>query len=123
MDEQLERDTIIVEDETLRDGFTQIPNLILRHPTITPGAKLTYAVLLSYAWTEDRCFPGQTRLAHDLAVTDRSVRTYLQQLEESGLISVKQRGLGKTNVYTIHKLRPENISGLGRKPTPIKTGS
>ncbi len=41
---------VIIEDEALAAGFTQIPNLVLRRPDLSPGAKLTYMVLLSYAW-------------------------------------------------------------------------
>ncbi len=37
-------DYVVIEDETLRQGFTQIPNTILRRPDISPGAKLTYMV-------------------------------------------------------------------------------
>ena len=99
--EEEQRGTIVVEDETLRAGFTQIPNAILRRPDVTPGAKLTYMALLSYAWQKGSCFPGQDTLADDLGVSKRSVVTYLQQLQEAGLLHVKRRGLGQTNVYTI----------------------
>jgi hypothetical protein len=115
-----ERSPIIVEDEALQDGFTQIPNAILRHPKITPGAKVAYGVLLSYAWQDDRCFPGQERMAHDMACGERSVRTYLQQLEDAALVSVKQRGLGKTNLYIIHRIRPAIFADQERQePTPL----
>jgi Helix-turn-helix domain len=59
-------------------GFTQVPNHVLVSGKLSPGAKLTYAMLLKYAWQNDFCFPGQERLAKDMGVTDRSVRTYLQ---------------------------------------------
>ncbi len=112
-------DTIFIEDETLRQGFTQIPNATLRRPDISPGAKLTYMVLLSYGWQEGSCFPGQERMAEDMGVTSRSVRTYLQQLQEAGLVIIKQRGLNQTNVYTLPRFQtgPENISGPDRKKT------
>ena len=42
---------------------------ILRHPDISVGAKTVYAVLLSYAWHNDLCFPGQERLASDIGLT------------------------------------------------------
>jgi hypothetical protein len=48
-----------------------------------------------------------------MGVTDRSVRTYLGQLETAALITIKQRGLGRTNLYIIHRLRPEDISDRG----------
>ena len=115
-DDEDGRNPIIIEDEALRHGFTQIPNQILRRQDVGPGAKLAFMVLLSYAWQKDSCHPGQQKMADDMGVSDRSVRTYLQELQMAELITVEQRGLGKTNVYTIHRLRPENISGQERKP-------
>ena len=42
-------------------GFTQVPNHLLKDPNLSPGAKLAYAMLLSYAWHNDFCYPGQER--------------------------------------------------------------
>lgn len=101
---------VIVEDEALRDGFTQIPNPILRNPAVSPGAKVVYGLLLSYAWQDDSCYPGQERLAEDMGVTERSVITYLKHLVEASLITIKRRGLGQTNIYILHRVRSENFS-------------
>lgn len=102
---------VIVEDETLAAGFTQIPNGVLRRSDLQPGAKLTYMVLLSYAWQKDHAYPGQDRLASDMGVSERSVITYLKQLQESGLITIRRRGLGKTNVYILHRMSgSENLA-------------
>ena len=90
---------LITEDPVIRGGFTQIPNFILREPNLSIGAKITYSMFLSYAWNDDYCYPGQQRLAKDIGVAERSVRTYLKELKEFGLLEVKQRGLGKTNFY------------------------
>ncbi|HZA23323.1 MAG TPA: helix-turn-helix domain-containing protein [Dehalococcoidia bacterium] len=59
--------TIILKgaDILTAEGFTQVPNHVLRSKKISPGAKLTYAMLLSYAWNNEYCFPGQERLAID----------------------------------------------------------
>ena len=46
-------------DPVALHGFTQIPNFILRDPNISIGAKTIYSLLLSYAWHNDLCFPGQ----------------------------------------------------------------
>src|SRR5438270_13768502 len=96
--------TIVIEDEALRAGFTQIPNAILRRPHLSAGAKLTYMGLLSYAWQDGSCFPGQDRLAHDLGLGRRSIVRYLQELQESGLLIVERRGLGLTNVYRLPRI-------------------
>jgi DNA-binding transcriptional regulator YhcF (GntR family) len=99
--EPLEPDTLVIENEVLRQGFTIIPNYVLKDPSISPGAKTTFMLLLSYAWQEGSCFPGQERLARELGVAKRSIIRWLQELEEHEVISSKRRGLGKTNLYTI----------------------
>ena len=93
---------IIGADLATRHGFTQVPNFILTKEDISVGAKLAYAMLLKYAWGDDACFPGQVKLAEDMGATDRSVRTYLKELEAAELLEIKQRGLGKTNLYRLH---------------------
>src|SRR5579859_2188793 len=57
------------ENPVLRGGFTQVPNFILKDPTLSVGAKVAYAMFLSYAWHNDSCFPGQDRLAEDMGMT------------------------------------------------------
>lgn len=93
---------IVGADLATRHGFTQVPNFILTKPDISVGAKLAYAMLLKYAWQDHACFPGQVKLAEDMGATDRSVRTYLKELETAELLEIKQRGLGKTNLYRLH---------------------
>ena len=93
---------LIGADPVTRQGFTQVPNFILTKKDISVGAKLAYAMLLKYAWGDDACFPGQVKLAEDMGSTDRSVRTYLKELETAGALEVVQRGLGKTNVYRLY---------------------
>ena len=112
--ETLERHPIIIENEALRHGFTQIPNYVLRDGSLSLGARLIYTMLLSYAWQEKRCFPGQARLAADLGVDERSVRRYLAELRESGYVDWKQRGLGKTNIYYIRDITKKMKERGGR---------
>jgi len=93
---------IVGADLATRHGFTQVPNFVLTNPRISVGAKLAYAMLLKYAWQDDACFPGQAKLAEDMGAGERSVRTYLKELEQVELLEIKQRGLGKTNLYRLH---------------------
>ena len=97
----LEKNTIIIENRALRQGFTQIPNHILRDTRLSFGARLAYAMLLSYAWQEGSCFPGQERLAQDLGVSRRSASAFLRELREADYVSWRRRGLGRTNLYRI----------------------
>ncbi len=80
------------------------------------GDKMAFAMLLSYAWQNDFCFPGQQRLAEDLGLSDRSVRTNLKALEANGLLHIKRRGQGKTNIYELD-LKPPGFVRQDRKKT------
>ena len=102
----LEKHTIVVLNEALKHGFTQLPRYILRDKKLSFGARLTSAVLLSYAWQEDSCFPGQERMAKDLGAAERSIRRFLIELKEQGYIDWKQQGLGKPNIYYILDYQP-----------------
>ncbi|MFN0218840.1 MAG: helix-turn-helix domain-containing protein [Hyphomicrobium sp.] len=93
---------LVGADPVTRHGFTQVPNFILVNKGLSVGAKLAYAMLLKYAWQDDYCFPGQQTLAVDMGAGERSVRTYLKELEGAHLLEVKQQGLGKTNLYRLH---------------------
>ncbi len=112
-DEETGEPTIVIEDEGLRLGFTQLPNYLFQVRGLSHSAKLTYALILSYAWQKEYCFPGQETLARDLEVSTRSVIEYLKELQARGLIRIQRRGLGKTNIY--HVLR--------YPPTPEKPSS
>ena len=115
----IERNIILKGADILSEkGFTQVPNHVLVSSKLSPGAKLTYAMLLKYAWQNDYCFPGQERLAKDMGVTDRSVRTYLQELSTQQFVTIKQRGLGKPNLYELNLA----ASAADRKKFPVRTG-
>src|SRR5262245_9976833 len=89
------------DDPIVRGGFTQVPNFILRDAKLSLGAKVTYAMFLSYAWHNDLCFPGQERLAQDMGMSVSRVNEFIKSLEAYGLIQINRRGQGKTNLYTI----------------------
>jgi biotin operon repressor len=116
--------TLNTLDPVSAGGFTQVPNFILRNPDLSIGAKLTYAMFLSYAWHNDRCFPGQERLGVDLGMSRTSVTAFIGELEKEGFISIQRRGQGKTNYYTVNCRvtkqggRPE-VSRLTSRRQPI----
>jgi len=107
--EILEKHTIVVLNEALKRGFTQIPRYILRDKRLSFGARLTYGELLSYAWQDDSCFPGQERIAKNLGVTRKAVNSYLSELKQTKYIAWERRGLGKTNIYYILDFKPLEI--------------
>jgi|SRR5580704_3993528 hypothetical protein len=86
-------------------GYTQVPNHVLMSNKISPGAKLTYAMLLKHAWEKNFCYPGQETLAKDLGGGVRSVIQYMQELEKAGFLKIVRRGQGKPNLYELNITR------------------
>ena len=95
--------TILLEgfDPVTARGWTLVPNMILQEAALGAGAKLVYALLLSYAWHNDYCFPGQQRLAEDCGKTQGWVSQRMRELEAEGFLRIERRGQGRTNVYTL----------------------
>ena len=105
---KIERNIEIVgADPVTLHGFTQVPNFVLTQKELSVGAKLAYAMLLKYAWGDQHCYPGQLKLAEDMGAAERSIRTYLKELETTGILEIEQRGLGKTNLYRLHLTIPK----------------
>jgi biotin operon repressor len=69
---------------------------------------MTFAMLLSYAWQNDYCFPGQVRLGEALGLNETNVRKHLKSLAAIGLLSIQRRGQGKTNIYELN-LKPRKL--------------
>lgn len=94
-------DSLIVESRILREGFTQIPNSVLRNPKLSAAARLVYGLLLSFQWRDPGIFPGRERMAEYLGASVDSVDRCLNQLRDAGLIAWTRRGRGDTNIYRI----------------------
>ena len=93
--------TLLSADPVATQGFTQVPNFILRNSQISVGAKVVYSMFLSYAWHNNHCFPGQERLASDMGMSVSRTNEFIKELEAANLIAITRRGQGKTNLYTI----------------------
>lgn len=124
--------TVVLQDESLRglQGFTQVPNVVLKHQAISFGAKVAFGVLLSYAWADDFCFPAQDRLAKDLDCSVRQVQRLLKELKDHSFIDWKQQGLNRPNVYYLlpmnrwTRLKPaehQDTTDLSRPDTTAMT--
>lgn len=107
--------TVVITDPALRQfegGFTSIPNRILQNHELSLGARMTYAMLLKYAWQDGFCHPAQQTIAADLGLKDRMVRYHLDELRRAELISWKRRGLNKPNVYYILRLPERSTAAV-----------
>lgn len=90
---------IVIDEPSLRYGFIAVPNYLFAFKRRSHGAKLTFILLLKYAWQQTQCFPGVVRLAAELEVERKSVIRYTQELMSRGLVAIERRGRGRTNVY------------------------
>src|ERR671928_633462 len=98
-----ERQNIFLKnfDPVSAHGFTQVPNFLLKDPQLSANAKVVYSMLLSYAWNNDRVFPGQDRMGDDLGMSTPTVSRAIHELEENDLLEIERRGQGKTNIYVL----------------------
>ena len=96
-----EEKTLQIQDATLKHKFTVFPKCVQYDSNLSPGERLLYSLLLSYAWDDDECFPGQQRLAGNFGCKERNIRILLFALRRHGLINWKRRGLNLTNIYYI----------------------
>jgi len=96
--------TLVFEDKNIRKGFAQVPNVVLRDSMLSGNEKTLYALLLSYAWQNDECFPGQDKLAENMGLSRVSINQMLGKLKAKKLIKIKRQGQGKVNIYHIRKL-------------------
>lgn len=94
-------------DPVQQRGFTQISNAILRDASLSAGARLTYAMLSSFAWQSDECWVGQKKLGDLVGVKERAIRGYLEELEAAGMLTITRQGLQKPNIYTLFGADPE----------------
>lgn len=107
-------DRVVVENEMLRAGFAAFPYVVLRDTRLSLGARLTYAVLLSYAWQEGSCFAGQQRMAKDMGITDRHLRRFLVELRDLGYVLWRKTMPWGTNTYVMVDVKTK----LKAKRTP-----
>ena len=103
---------IICKDELLIGRYSIIRQEVIRSPVLSPGAKLLYAEICSYFWKgeDDKAWPGQKHLAKMLSVHENSIASWMKELERTGVISQKRRGLGKTNEIYLHQPKPDRLN-------------
>lgn len=78
-------------------SFILIPTCLV--PELSSSACVLYGFLCKHAGKSDHCCPGQDVLAREMRLSVSQIRNLTNELVDSGLIRVKQRGLRKTNVY------------------------
>jgi len=95
---------VIFRDLEKQYGFTQVSNLVIEDSSLSDLAIRIYFLLTKYAMNKGFCFPGQDRLARDIGKSRSSISRGLAELKVKKLISWKNRGLNKTNLYIIEPI-------------------
>ncbi len=84
-------------------NFTQIPNEILEESQLSIPARYLLCVLLRRCQSDEWCYPSQKSLGRYLNVKPRTIRNYLKELEENGLIYTVRTGFNRPNTYKVAK--------------------
>lgn len=78
-------------------------------PELSDGEKMTYAVLKSFAYVGPETFVGEETLARARSITVSTVSRHLQRLIDVGLVKVRRRGQGKTNIWIIARIPRQKL--------------
>jgi DNA-binding transcriptional ArsR family regulator len=103
-----------------RDGWSRVPHWLLA--AVPPSAVVVYAQLAAYAWMPDGARPAIKRVAHDLKMSESTVKRAIGVLEEAGAVVVEQRtvdGVQLPNRYHLKttKIAPDAGGGFTSEPT------
>lgn len=110
---------LVFENRHMVKGFTSLPNVVLKAKGLSLQAKAVYAALLSYAWFNDECFPGQDVLCNDLDIDGKTLRKYLKELRDFGLIDWTRR-FQKSNIYIIKDLNTVDFNNSGNFTATVR---
>jgi DNA-binding MarR family transcriptional regulator len=86
---------------TEEDGFTMVPNLLIKHQSdlnITDPEIVVLIAILSFKWTDAMPYPSAGKLGEYTGKSTKSVRDKLRSLETKGIIKRVHRA-GASNEY------------------------
>lgn len=109
--------------QVIATKFAIIPEWLLYHPTISPGAVRLYGALQRHANQEGAAWPGQERLGALLSCDTRTIRRWTAELELAGAVVAHQRR-NQSQVYVLRLDRTDMTSpdsGTGQI-LPVATG-
>jgi len=101
---KIQRGSVVLYDWEL---FGQVPQALLRDPTIHPTAKALFGLLHTYSQHKSlskqvTTFVSQETLGKCMGLHYTRINKWLNYLKKRGWLSIKRRGLGKSNIYTLH---------------------
>lgn len=88
------RITVRFGDAVLEDGFTTVPNLVLKHFAglgITHSEMLFTVCVWQYWWSDKDPYPGLQTIADRLGISWRQAHRYAKSLETKGFLTITHR--------------------------------
>lgn len=87
------------------EGYSSVPNWVIRNSNLDAAEKLTYIALLNRANSEGECWPSLATISADVRSTIRTVSRKLESLEAKGLIrKIRRSNAEKGNVSNLYKV-------------------
>lgn len=126
MNDQTSRIEVIWGHRLLDDGFTSLPNILIRNYRkldISHGEWGFICTLLTYKHDERDPYPSQETLADHLEVSVRQIKKWVLSLVEKQLLLVGQRRNTKNRqfgsaVYNFKPLIQATLKLIGEQPLP-----
>ncbi|MFC5714407.1 helix-turn-helix domain-containing protein [Thalassorhabdus alkalitolerans] len=109
----------------LDEGFTCVPNMIIRNATkvgLTGKEFQLVLTIMSFKHDTSDPFPSQETLATIMGTTKRNIRKLLKSIEEKQLVLVgfrmNEKGQRQSNVYNFKPLVDQCLKIVGEKQLP-----
>lgn len=90
---------IFETDRLFERTWSDIPGILLIDPKISHGAKILYLAMRRFSDPNGHSYPGHERLGKIINRKQWSIIAYQKELEKTGWLKIKRRGLGRTNYY------------------------
>lgn len=95
----------------LDEGFTSIPNLLIRNLRkigMTDAEWVLVCTLLTYKYDARDPYPSEERIAEHMGISERAVRKLIKSLKEKGLILVGHRRdkASKKRITNVYNFKP-----------------
>jgi DNA-binding MarR family transcriptional regulator len=96
------------------EGWSAIPNWLLRDPAVDRNVKMVYLVLSGRVGRNRVCWPSQVTIANEAGVSVPTVKRTIPRMVEMGLLSVEveRTKSGRRNLYRLH-VHPFYGGGMG----------
>lgn len=97
-------------------GWSAIPNWLLRDPDVSANAKIVYVYLSGRVDKHFVCYPSQGRIAQEASISISSVKRAVEELEKIGVLRkwAERTERGRRNRYRllVHPFGDRGVSSL-----------